>query len=144
MVVNEYGNLEGIVTQTDLLAAIAGHMPDVDGEESGIVEREDGALLIDGATPVMEAFQRLGLRPRSTGAYHTIAGFALRRFRRLPKVGRAFHLRRLALRDRRHGRTADRQAVGVALAERWRERRQIARRAEAERRNRTPEPSRAP
>ena len=90
MVVNEYGNLEGIVTQTDLLAAIAGHMPDVEGEESGIVEREDGALLIDGATPVMEAFQRLGLRPRSTGAYHTIAGFALRRFRRLPKVGEHF------------------------------------------------------
>jgi CBS domain containing-hemolysin-like protein len=84
MVVNEYGSLEGIVTQTDLLAAIAGHMPEVEGEAPAIVERADGTFLIDGATPVREAFERLGLRPRASGAYHTMAGFALRRFRHLP------------------------------------------------------------
>ena len=45
LILNEYGNFEGIVTQTDLLEAIAGDLPDVEGEEPGIIERNDGSLL---------------------------------------------------------------------------------------------------
>lgn len=89
IVINEYGGLEGIVTQTDLLEAIAGDIPDVEGEAPHIVEREDGSLLIDGMAPAREAFTRLNLRPPS-GAFHTLAGFALERLGRLPEVGEAF------------------------------------------------------
>lgn len=89
IVINEYGVLEGIATQTDLLAAIAGDIPDAEGDTPHVVEREDGSLLIDGTAPAHEAFSRLGLRPPE-GDFHTFAGFALERLGRLPEVGEAF------------------------------------------------------
>jgi putative hemolysin len=91
MIVNEYGSLEGIVTQTDLLEAIAGDLPDAEGEEPDVVEREDGSLLIDGTMSAQEAFDRLNLQTRpAAGSFHTFAGFVLQRLGHLPKVGEQF------------------------------------------------------
>jgi magnesium and cobalt exporter, CNNM family len=91
IVVDEYGRLAGIVTQTDLLEAIAGDLPDVEGEEPDILVREDGSFLIDGMTPARNAFARLGFRSRSAeGDFHTIAGFALAQLGHLPEVGEHF------------------------------------------------------
>jgi len=66
IILNEYGSLEGIVTQADLLEAIAGDLPDVEGEEPDIVRRRDGSLLIDGMTPAHDAFGRPLLVPSSS------------------------------------------------------------------------------
>jgi CBS domain containing-hemolysin-like protein len=91
LILNEYGNFEGIVTQTDLLEAIAGDLPDVEGEEPGIIERKDGSLLIDGMMPAYETLNRLGIKDQSIHAdFHTIAGFALVQLGRVPKVGETF------------------------------------------------------
>ena len=90
IVIDEYGGLQGIVTQTDLLEAIAGDIPNVEGEEPDVVVREDGSLLIDGMMPAHAAFHRLGLRARPDDDYHTIAGFALSQLGRLPEVGEHF------------------------------------------------------
>jgi putative hemolysin len=91
IVVDEYGRLEGIVTQTDLLEAIAGDLPDIEGEEPDIVEREDGSLLVDGMMPAYDAFDRLGIRTRpADGDFHTVAGFALFELGHLPEVGESF------------------------------------------------------
>jgi putative hemolysin len=91
MIVNEYGSLEGIVTQTDLLEAIAGDLPDAEGEEPDVVEREDGSLLIDGTMSAQEAFDRLNLQTRpAAGSFHTIAGFMLQQLGHLPKLGEHF------------------------------------------------------
>jgi CBS domain containing-hemolysin-like protein len=91
VVVDEYGILEGIVTQSDLLEAIAGDIPDIDDEEPDIVTRTDGSLLIDGLMSAHEAFHRLGFTevPEDRG-YHTIAGFALSQLGDLPSVGDSF------------------------------------------------------
>jgi CBS domain containing-hemolysin-like protein len=90
-ILNEYGVLEGIVTQTDLLEAIAGDLADVEGEEPEVVEREDGSLLIDGMISAKEAFDRLILRTRpAEGGFHTIAGFMLQQLGHLPKAGEHF------------------------------------------------------
>jgi CBS domain containing-hemolysin-like protein len=91
IVVDEYGSLQGIVTQTDLLEAIAGDLPDMEGEEPEVVTREDGSLLIDGMMAAHAAFERLELPPPPTSAdFHTIAGFVLSRLGHLPEVGEHF------------------------------------------------------
>ncbi|GEP09659.1 hemolysin family protein [Methylobacterium gnaphalii] len=89
IVVDEYGSLEGIVTQTDLLEAMAGEIPEP-GEEAMVIEREDGSLLMDGMMPAGEAFDRLGFsdRPRS-GEFSTLAGFVIVELGRIPAEGDA-------------------------------------------------------
>jgi putative hemolysin len=91
IIVDEYGILEGIVTQTDLLEAIAGNLPASADEEPDVVEREDGSLLIDGMMAAPEAFERLGIRDRKiAGDFHTAAGFVLSQLGHLPDVGETF------------------------------------------------------
>ncbi|HEX2449417.1 MAG TPA: hemolysin family protein [Methyloceanibacter sp.] len=89
-ILDEYGVLQGIVTQTDLLEAIAGELPEVEGEEPGMVEREDGSLLIDGMMSAQDAFDWLGFKTRPEGDFHTVAGFALYQLEHLPAVGERF------------------------------------------------------
>lgn len=91
MIVDEYGSLQGIVTQTDLLEAIAGDLPDAQGGEPEIVEREDGSFLVDGMTSIHDAFSQLGLKviPTQNG-FHTVAGFALYQFGHIPTAGEKF------------------------------------------------------
>jgi CBS domain containing-hemolysin-like protein len=89
IVIDEYGSLEGIVTQTDLLEAIAGDLPG-SGEDPEIVVREDGSLLIDAMMPAFDAFERLGLRDRPDADFHTLAGFALHVLQHIPQAGETF------------------------------------------------------
>jgi putative hemolysin len=89
VVVDEYGSLEGIVTQTDLLEAIAGDIPDAD-EEPDVVEREDGSLLMDGMMPAAEAFERLAFaEPPDSDEFNTLAGFVIFQLGRIPATGDA-------------------------------------------------------
>jgi CBS domain containing-hemolysin-like protein len=90
VVVDEYGSLEGIVTQTDLLEAIAGDIPEV-GEEPDVVERADGSLLIDGMMPAREAFERLDLSETpDSDDFNTLAGYVIFQLGRIPAAGDAF------------------------------------------------------
>ena len=92
VVVDEYGGVEGIVTQADLLEALAGELPEAHGGAPDVTEREDGSLLIEGSAPVHGILDRLGLKPRPANAkFHTIAGFALAELGRLPKAGDCFN-----------------------------------------------------
>ncbi len=91
VVVDEYGGIEGIVTQADLLEALAGDLPEALGEHPDVVGREDGSLLIDGMAPVHATLDRLqvGKLPVSN-RFHTIAGFALAQLGHLPVAGEQF------------------------------------------------------
>jgi len=88
IVIDEYGTVQGIVTRTDLLEAVAGRLPDVDGKpEPKISRRDDGAFIIDAATPVGDVVARLGLKePRGPGLV-TIAGLVLSKLDRGPQPG---------------------------------------------------------
>ena len=89
VIVDEYGSLEGLVTQTDLLEAIAGDIPEP-GEDPAVVEREDGSLLIDGMMPAEEAFERLAFTdPPPMDDYETLAGFVIFQLGRIPGTGDA-------------------------------------------------------
>ena len=91
VVVDEYGSLEGIVTQTDLLEAIAGDLPDPGDKEQSVVVQEDGSFLVQGLLPFDEALDRLGIpEPSRRGDFHTLAGFMLERLKRLANVGDQF------------------------------------------------------
>ncbi|GJD49233.1 hypothetical protein OPKNFCMD_1963 [Methylobacterium crusticola] len=91
IVVDEYGSLEGIVTQTDLLEAIAGDIPETDDDEPSVVERADGSLLIDGMMPAVDAFERLGFSERpDSDDFSTFAGFVIFQLGRIPTAGDNF------------------------------------------------------
>jgi putative hemolysin len=88
MVIDEYGTVQGIVTRTDLLEAVAGRLPDVDGgPHPKISRREDGSFLIDAATPVGDVIARLGLKEPSEQGLVTVAGLVLSKLDRGPQPG---------------------------------------------------------
>jgi putative hemolysin len=92
VVIDEYSSLEGVVTVTDVLEAIAGELPER-GEESSqmLVQREDGSWLVDGTMPVDEFEDKTNIRKlRGTGDFHTIAGFAINELGHLPSAGEHF------------------------------------------------------
>jgi CBS domain containing-hemolysin-like protein len=91
IIVDEYGGLEGIVTHSDLLEAIAGDIPAYGDEGPDVVEQADGSLAMDGMMSATEAFERLNIRNRPTDKdFHTLAGFAVHQLGRIPEVGDAF------------------------------------------------------
>ncbi len=89
---DEYGHFEGIVTPTDLLAAIAGEFAsDSNPEDSpSVVERDDGSLLVSGQMAVDSLAERLGIDLPEDRDYATVAGLALAVFRHLPGEGESF------------------------------------------------------
>ena len=60
LIVDEYGALRGVVTQTDLLEALAGEIADGD-DELDVTRREDGSFLVDATMAVQDAFGQLGI-----------------------------------------------------------------------------------
>lgn len=85
--VDEYGSLQGIVMQTDLLEAKAVEIPEP-GEDRLVVERADGSPLIDGMIPAIDAFDRLGFAEKPhTEDSSTLAGFVISRLGRIPTEG---------------------------------------------------------
>ncbi len=89
LIVDEYGSFEGIVTPTDILAAIAGEFPEDEAEaEPAAVRRDDGSWLIDGRTDIAQVERLIERRGLGTdGDYHTLAGFVLWKLGHLPRIG---------------------------------------------------------
>jgi putative hemolysin len=95
VVVDEYGSVEGIVTMTDILEAIAGELPELgqDGEAAA-VQREDGSWLVDGMSPIEEVEALVGMKNmKGDGDFHTLAGFLLNHFGHVPTAAEHFHWR---------------------------------------------------
>ena len=90
LIVDEYGAFRGVVTQADLLEALAGEIKD-DGELD-VVRRDDGSFLVDATMSIQDAFEQLGIAkiPDDYGEYRTLAGFVLKRLGHIPVVGEQF------------------------------------------------------
>ena len=92
-VVDEYGDFVGLVTLTDVLAAIAGEIREEYGPPAEeLVRRPDGSWLVDGRASIDQVVNQLELRLDAMGAFHTAAGLALDRLARIPTEGDAFDL----------------------------------------------------
>ena len=93
LVVDEYGHFEGVVTSADILEAIVGEFRTEKGPtEAAIVRRDDGSLLISGEMAVDEFAEFTGIPLPEDRAYHTVAGFILEGFGKLPAVGDSFDI----------------------------------------------------
>lgn len=89
-VIDEYGEVQGIVTLQDLIEAITGEFQPRDPATSWALQREDGSWLLDGHIPVPELKDRLNLAlvpEEERGRYHTLSGMIMLLTGRLPKVG---------------------------------------------------------
>ena len=93
VVVDEYGVLEGIVTPTDILTAIAGELPEdaTDLQEESAVQRGDGSWLMDGMLGIHEAERLLERKDmRGEEDFETLAGFVLSHLGHIPQTGEHF------------------------------------------------------
>ena len=90
LVIDEYGEIQGLITLQDLLEAITGEFGSPDDENSWAVQREDGSWLLDGLIPIPELKDRLGLRavPEEERArYQALSGMLMLMLGRMPQVG---------------------------------------------------------
>ena len=89
---DEYGHLEGLVTPSDVLAALAGsfvaHLDE--GDEPMVVERDDGSLLISGAMPADVLADRLSMTLPEDREFATLAGYVLAVLKKVPREGENF------------------------------------------------------
>ncbi len=89
-VVDEYGAVQGVITERDLLEAITGEFGVAAGEEAWATQRDDGSWLMDGLIPIPELKDRLGLKDvpeEDRGRYNTLAGMVMLLLGRLPLTG---------------------------------------------------------
>jgi len=89
---DEYGHFDGLLTPTDLLAALSGvFASDQDDDEDPLVEREDGSWLVSGAISADALSDKLGIPLPNDRDYATAAGFALSVLRHIPETGERFN-----------------------------------------------------
>jgi putative hemolysin len=90
-IVNEYGEVVGLVTLQNVLEALVGefHAP-ADPQDSWAVQREDGSWLLDGLIPIPELKERLNLKSvaeEGKGNYNTLSGMMLLLLGNMPTTG---------------------------------------------------------
>ena len=89
-VVDEYGDVVGLITLQDLLQALAGEFKPADPSDVWAVQRDDGSWLLDGLMPVLELQDTLGLTgvpDEERAQYHTLSGMIMWMFGRVPETG---------------------------------------------------------
>lgn len=89
-VVDEYGEIEGIVTAQDLLEAVTGEFMPRNADDAWALQREDGSWLLDGAIPIPEMKDCLALKTvpeEDRGRYHTLSGMVMLLLGRVPATG---------------------------------------------------------
>jgi putative hemolysin len=88
-VVDEYGAVQGVITERDLLEAITGEFGSATEDEAWAVRRPDGGWLLDGLIPVPELKDRLEIKElpdEDRGRYNTLAGMIMLLLGRLPRT----------------------------------------------------------
>jgi putative hemolysin len=86
-VVDEYGAVQGLISERDLLEAIAGELGEASADDAWATPRVDGSWLMDGLIPLHEVKDRLKIKElpeEDRGRYNTLAGMIMLLLGRLP------------------------------------------------------------
>jgi putative hemolysin len=87
-VVDEFGNMEGIVTLEDIIEEIVGEIQDeYDPKEEWFSQVEENVYVVKGRAPIKDVNQRLLLELPEKREYTTLAGFFLHEFGKIPQEG---------------------------------------------------------
>jgi putative hemolysin len=90
LVVDEYGQIAGVLTLEDILEELVGDIRDEydTSEEQTMIQREDGSWLVDGAESFSHVAAMLNLGKYSDGGdFVTIAGYVINHLGRMPAAG---------------------------------------------------------
>ena len=94
LVTDEYGGIQGLVTDRDILEAIVGELPSRDDpHEPEVTVRKDGSWLVDGLLNIdrlKEILQVDTLPDEESGRYRTVSGFMMTQLGGIPAVGQQF------------------------------------------------------
>ena len=90
LIVDEYGEVQGLVTLTDVLASIVGELSVPEApEERDMLQREDGSWLVDGDVGIERLKSVLDITDDLPGedehSFHTLGGFIMHSLRCIPK-----------------------------------------------------------
>ena len=88
-VVDEYGEVLGMVTLADLIEAITGEFKPHGSQDAWAVQRDDGSWLLDGLIPIPELKDRLELKAvpeEGTEKFHTLSGMLMLLLGRVPRT----------------------------------------------------------
>ena len=93
VVVNEYGNFEGIITLHDILENIIGDLPQEDEiAEPAVFVRDDQSVLVSGDAPVetlVDLIEDFTIDFDEID-YSTVAGFVFNQMNKIPEIGDKF------------------------------------------------------
>jgi putative hemolysin len=97
LIVDEYGELQGLVTLTDVLTSIVGELPSSDiAEDQDIVERSDGSWLVDGSVAIERLKSVMDIEDDLPGedenAFNTLGGLVMYVLGRIPAVADYFEV----------------------------------------------------
>ncbi len=90
LIVDEYGDVQGLVTLTDVLASIVGELSVPEApEDRDMLQREDGSWLVDGDVGVERLKSVLDIDDDLPGederGFHTLGGFIMHSLGRIPR-----------------------------------------------------------
>jgi Mg2+/Co2+ transporter CorB len=109
IVVDEYGEVQGLVTLEDIIEEIVGDIKDEhDAVAMGVRPKPDGSYLVEGGVPIRDLNRAFDWALPDEEA-NTIAGLVIHEARSIPEVGQAFvfhGFRFEILKKRRHQITA--------------------------------------
>lgn len=94
-VVDEYGEVQGLLTPLDLLEAITGELKPDTQTDAWATQNEDGSWLLDGIMPVNELKTRLDIKElpaEDKSRYNTLAGLLMYILGQLPNQGQVIEI----------------------------------------------------